>query len=912
MRSFWILLAALFAAAGATAQVEPCGTMPHLQQQIAENPGLAPLLEQMEQAVQQRLSDPAFQQKESGSVITIPVVVHVVYKTAAQNISYAQIQSQLDVLNEDFRRHNADTSNTLNVFKPVAGDAQIEFCLAVRDPNNNPTSGITRTQTNVTVFGLNDEVKHANQGGHNAWPASDYLNIWVCNLTPGIGGYAQFPGMNQNTDGVVIDYQYFGRYPDNPFNSNSLGRTATHEVGHWLNLRHIWGDGPCGQDDFVNDTPLSDAPNYGCPILHQSCGSLDMVQNYMDYTDDDCMNIFTQGQANRMRDALFNLRPGLLNSLGCSPVTAPPMVDFSADKTTACLNDTVQFFDESLNFPTSWQWTFPGGNPSFSTLEKPKVVYTSVGTYSVKLVATNQYGTDSLVKTSYVTITGATDSLPQQQSFEDSQFLLDGWSVFNPDGDRTWERVTGIGAYGNSNACIKFTNFGSGPDPTGTMDQYRSPLIDFSALNNPYLTFDVAYARFNSNYSDTLVIYYSTDCGNSFIPVWSKGGSQLATAPDKTVAFIPNASQWRKDSVNLSSLVGYPAVSIAIGNKSGWGNNLYIDNILLNAQATTAPVALFTANKTVVCAGDTVQFTDLSSNYPSSWAWSFTGGNAVCTDCKNPEVVFTTAGQYTVKLVVSNSIGTDSTEQLNYIQVNPAPSVSLNKTNVICNGTNTGSITAQVTGGTPPYAYSWSNGASTATTSSLAAGLYIVTVTDSLGCTAVKHANITEPSGMVLNTITTSATNGKPNGTATVGVLGGKPPYSYLWDDTQHQTTAQATGLTPGTYHVTVTDADNCQKIASATVGNIVGMSSPDLELNVKLYPNPAGDKVWIDMTLSEPEKVLWQFFDATGRLLETGGTQSAYQLLESIDVSGLPNGLYIIRITAGAVVTEQKLSVLR
>ena len=262
-------------------------------------------------------------------IITIPVVVHVLYNTAAQNISDAQILSQIDVLNEDFRRLNSDASNTPADFLPVAADSEIEFCMATTDPNGNATDGITRKQTSNSSWSTNDNMKFSSQGGTDAWPTGDYLNIWVCNMSGGILGYAQFPGGPAATDGIVCLTTAFGTTGNvnAPFN---LGRTTTHEVGHWLNLRHIWGDGNCNADDFVSDTPTAGGPNYtGAPCSYpgpNSCndggGDLpDMFQNYMDYSDDGCMNLYTTGQKDRMR-ALFDpggARASLLNSTACGP-----------------------------------------------------------------------------------------------------------------------------------------------------------------------------------------------------------------------------------------------------------------------------------------------------------------------------------------------------------------------------------------------------------------------------------------------------------------------------------------------------------------------------------------------------------------------------------------------------------------
>ena len=250
-------------------------------------------------------------------LVTIPVVVHVLYRLGAQNISDAQIQSQIDVLNEDYRRMNADTTSTPVAFQPVATDVNIEFCLASIDPDGNPTTGIERREVSTSNIGSSSNYYLTGSGGLNAWNASQYLNIWVCEINGGILGFAQPPGSPATFDGIVIQHRYFGRtgFVSSPFNR---GRTATHEVGHWLGLRHIWGDGGCSVDDGVLDTPVSDAANYSCPTTHSSCSSLDMVQNYMDYTDDFCMNIFTAGQAFVMQNTVVLERAGLLSSDGCN------------------------------------------------------------------------------------------------------------------------------------------------------------------------------------------------------------------------------------------------------------------------------------------------------------------------------------------------------------------------------------------------------------------------------------------------------------------------------------------------------------------------------------------------------------------------------------------------------------------
>jgi len=357
----------------ATAQ-RNCGSMDVLELQLEEDPKRAFMMDQIETHL---LNIENTGVREVNGVVNIPVVVHVIYNNSTENISDAQVLSQINVLNEDFRRTNPDADDTWS----QATDSEIEFCMATSDPLGNATSGIVRTSTSVSAFGTNDQMKFASSGGADAWPASDYLNIWVCDISGGILGYAQFPGGSATTDGIVIDYQYFGTIgtASAPFD---LGRTATHEVGHWLNLRHIWGDGGCNVDDFVSDTPASNSANYGCALGNSACGSVDMVQNYMDYSDDACMNLFTLGQRNRMR-ALFEsggYRSSLLNSSACGDVVAPTCddglqngdeegIDCGGSNCEPCICEGVEVtmtlnFD---NYPSETSWQITGGGTVFAS-----------------------------------------------------------------------------------------------------------------------------------------------------------------------------------------------------------------------------------------------------------------------------------------------------------------------------------------------------------------------------------------------------------------------------------------------------------------------------------------------------------------------------------------------------------------
>jgi hypothetical protein len=267
---------------------------------------------------------------QNRQTISIPVVVHVVYRTAAQNISQEQIVSQLDVLNADYRALNDNQNIVPSLFQNLIADLEIEFCLASRDPEGKATTGITRTTTTKDDIGLEADVHYSALGGTDAWDPEHYLNIWVADMGENVLGRASFPGgVPAGEDGVVIDPRYFGTTglasANAPYN---LGRTTVHEIGHYFNLHHPWGMGSpsCDSDDLVLDTPLS-AENYldQCPsTLQASCGTLDMYTNFMYYTDDACMAQFTPGQKARVLACLSGPRAALPESEGCQPTAVTP------------------------------------------------------------------------------------------------------------------------------------------------------------------------------------------------------------------------------------------------------------------------------------------------------------------------------------------------------------------------------------------------------------------------------------------------------------------------------------------------------------------------------------------------------------------------------------------------------------
>lgn len=288
-----------------TPKVRRCGAMEVYYRQLEIFPELRQRQSALHAATSRRMA--GLEAARTG-VTRIPVVVHVVYNNATDNISAAQIRSQIAVLNKDFRVKNPDRLKAPAPWLGLVADARIEFFLAKINPDGKPTKAITRTKTTRTSFDTNDRVKSSASGGADPWPTDRYLNIWVCRLAGGLLGYAQFPGGPPETDGVVILNTAFGTKGTAaaPFN---LGRTCTHEVGHWLNLRHIWSDTEdCSGTDYVDDTPNCTGPNYGKPVFPSiTCNNGpngDMFMNYMDYVDDDSMFFFTMQQVVRMQTAL--------------------------------------------------------------------------------------------------------------------------------------------------------------------------------------------------------------------------------------------------------------------------------------------------------------------------------------------------------------------------------------------------------------------------------------------------------------------------------------------------------------------------------------------------------------------------------------------------------------------------------
>jgi hypothetical protein len=561
----------------------------------------------------------------ANATFKIPVVVHVIHKGEAigsgTNISDPQILSQINVLNRDFKRLNADTANTPSEFLSLAGKINLEFVMAKQTPDGLATNGIVRVKGTKSEWSIND---NKTLKALSYWPAEDYLNIWITDIASSILGYAQFPvsdlpGLedvedNRLTDGIVLDYRIVGSNQDGSFNLTTnfnRGRTATHEVGHFFGLRHIWGDdeGACsGSGDYVEDTPDQGNNSDGCPSHPQiSCNAQTMFQNYMDYTNDVCMNLYTKQQVERMFAVLENSprRSSLVTSGGLydpALVNNDLMIKEISRRTSQdCIGNVtpkIMVKNNGLNHVTSTKIRLTVSSDvvetkdvNFSSLRPQEVAEISFTPFTLspgtmifqfEILETNNTEDGKLhdnVKTVTIEIPGLI-ATPFSENFNS---LPESWSLSNEDSETSWQ-VVQTGAVHNSSNKAAYMQFFQGQHDIGERDVITTPVIDLSQATSPFLAFDVAYGRYQ-NRSDGLEVHVLLNCNADLSTtdvIYSKYGNALATVSPLTNSFTPaNENQWRHEVIDLRNYVGETHVQLAFLAISDNGNNLYLDNISL-------------------------------------------------------------------------------------------------------------------------------------------------------------------------------------------------------------------------------------------------------------------------------------------------------------------------------------------
>lgn len=596
-----------------------CGTVEYMQMQRKLGK-IRQTDEEFEQwlATQSRYLLRQQQARQQAGPYRIPVVVHIIHNGepvgTGTNISDAQILSQLDVINKDFNRMNADATNTPPEFAAVAGSMDIEFVLALRDPFGLPTTGIVRVNGGRSSWLVSQENEFK---ALSYWPAEDYLNIWVLNLSGGFIGYAQFPVSNlpgledyQNgvaaTDGVVIHYKAFGSSDYGSFDLEpafNKGRTLTHELGHFFGLRHIWGDQTCGTD-YVDDTPEQRNETVGCPA-HPSATTCTttinkMFQNYLDYTNDACMNLFTQGQVQRMQLILDNPAVPRRNSLLNSPGLLPPN----------CSEPDVAILDKITPGPVTCNnrpiLTMKLRSLSCDPISSLKVQYRVNGSSPLTTIFTGlnilpgsvtelNFGSMNLtsgmntIEATVLEINGIADYNPANSTYQ-SRILVDNSSDRIPLREKfnemTWPVITPMEGTQWQLSSTNFNNsasFRAFEAPDGPSESWLvTPVLDFSNATKASMFFDLSYA-WNGTDNDRLRILVSPDCGDTYqnvLPPFDRTGLALANAVSATSWQPENESQWQlRRYINLNNYAGLELVRIAFVFTNRQGNNIYVDNV---------------------------------------------------------------------------------------------------------------------------------------------------------------------------------------------------------------------------------------------------------------------------------------------------------------------------------------------
>jgi PKD repeat protein len=572
-------------------ELHPCGTTEKMQEAIAADPSILINQEQVNAYVKEWIENHRADVRDENLYI-IPLVVHVVHDYGVENISDDQVRDAVRILNEDFRKRNADTSAIVDAFKNIAADTKIEFRLANKAPDGSCTNGIDRIHSLRTYYG-DDNAKF------NPWPRNEYFNVWtVRNLEDGIAGYAYFPSSvngnsNADIDGVIILSSYMG---STGTGSTTTSRALTHELGHSMGLAHVWGfnNSPgieCG-DDGIDDTPDTEGWT-SCKLDGSKCnaGVIENVQNYMEYSY--CSKMFTGDQGLSMQ-AVLNSGTAQRNNLwtegnllltGTDKPTqniCAPKADFYSAAKMGCVGNPVTFNDASWNGETSSRtWTFQDGTTATPNEANPEAVFSTPGWKSVTLNVSNAAGSNEITKTNYIYIsdTVAARTVGWWDGFENAEAFTEWLSFNRASNSSAFTRTTTAGYY--SASSVKLSNYNNQP---GDIDQLVSPSYDLSVGGEVYLNFRYSCASGTPSESltnDIVSIFTSTDCGESWLIRTSIMKSTLANNGFVSGAYTPGGNSiWTARSILLPEFLYQPNVRFKFEYKTnGEGNNFYLDDV---------------------------------------------------------------------------------------------------------------------------------------------------------------------------------------------------------------------------------------------------------------------------------------------------------------------------------------------
>ena len=582
---------------------------------------MAALMQNTDYVLQKQQDDIEFAKalkkaQPKGVVYRIPIVFHVLHNNGVENISDEQIMDQLAILNRDFRKQNADTATVQSDFVGMPTDAEIEFVLATKAPNGTCFKGITRTMNALSYDGADGDaqvtaIRNGNDVFNGSWPGNKYLNVFICGEIGGAAGYTTNPSGwsgSSMTNGIWILHDYVGS-----IGTSSVGtsRALTHEVGHWLNLSHTWGGNnnpgnasSCSTDDGVDDTPNCIGVT-SCLINANTCNSVnsywsydvrDNVENYMDYSY--CSKMYTGGQVDRMRAALQSTNTGRFNLWQSANLTATGATgdvylckaQFTTDRTTICLGDSIQLVDDSYNLVTGWNWdvtpatgwTFASGSAANS--QNPTINFSQPGLYTVKLTATDGSTSDDEIKNNYIRVLPDPSVLPYWEGFESYSTLtnVNNWEVYNPNNNNAWTIENTTGHSGAQ--CAKLVNFGQG---VGSVDELTSAPIDLSVIPSTgtvTLSFRYAYRKKTTADYEYLKVFVTSDCGETWAQRKTLGGNQLSSSVSSTSWKPTQQADWvTVHMINVTSIYFTPNFKMKFKFEGEGGNNIYLDDINLYA-----------------------------------------------------------------------------------------------------------------------------------------------------------------------------------------------------------------------------------------------------------------------------------------------------------------------------------------
>jgi len=905
-----------------------CAAHDHMLQQMEKSPKMRANVEKLQNFTRNYVEN--YTMLKAGQIRTIPVYVHVIYKTSQENISDAQIQSQIDVMNIDYGGTNPDLSAVPTEFTSVtATGTGISFVLA----------GITRKSSTRTSWGTDDDMKKSSLGGVDPITPDTHMNMWICNIGGGILGYAQFPGGAPATDGVVFSPQYCGSsdYDDGSFYLSApfdKGRTAVHEIGHYLNLRHIWGDGACSASDYVNDTPSAEGANYNCPSHpHNTCGSNDMFMNYMDYVDDGCMYMFSQGQSDRMWACLTSTRANLGYSDGNVAPIAKANGPYTGDSSVA-LNFSSAGSVDSDGSIAGYTWDF--GDGSTSTQANPTHTYASDGIYNVSLTVTDDLGKTGVDNTTAtignvcsgiqacdgnITLTLITDNYGSETSWElknSAGSVVESGSNYGKNTTYTFNWTLaedtytftindsygdgiccsyGNGSYTLKDGCNNTLKSGGAFSSTEATDFCSAGggtanVAPAAEANGPYTVNEgtaVNFSSAGSSDSDGTIASYA----------WNFGDGNTSIQANPTHTYAAGNYTATLTVTDNGGLTGNDQATVTV--------NAVSNNVAPTAQANGPYTADEAVNISFSSAGS-----DDSDGFIQNYAWDFGDGNT--STQSNPSHAYTNAGNYTATLTVTDDGGLTGTDvaDISITTASGGGSATLEENYFESgwDGWSDGGSDCARYGGSRSYEgnYSIRLRDNSGTSSAMTSGAHNVSDYSQITVDFYFYPYSMENGedfwlryydGNSWNTVASwSRGTDFNNGSfyhATVNIASSN--YNFP-SNARFRFQCDASGNADYIYidQVTITASNSAKSSGNITelVANQRRVVDLEKDMDLVLYPNPVDDILYVK--LNTEEQGVMNIFNTKGQLLKVLDIHSD---VTPVDVSELAAGVYILKVTS-------------